>query len=99
MKDTTQRIGEDIYETQFVYKGKLHKGVQRNKVVNLYFDRNECPTCDELFKSVSAFDKHRIGTIGVDRRCMTKDEMLAAGMMQNKHGFWVSKIWEDWTGE
>lgn len=54
-------------------------------------DRNECPTCLELFNSTFAFDKHRVGKIGVDRRCMTQDEMVGSGMGKNKAGFWVSE--------
>lgn len=52
-------------------------------------DRNQCQGCKEYFNSVAAFDKHREGKHGVDRRCLTADEMQAKGMAKNSHGFWV----------
>lgn len=53
-------------------------------------DRNQCPSCSLYFNSTFAFDKHRTGKHGVDRRCMTMEEMLAAGMAQRADGFWIS---------
>lgn len=50
--------------------------------------RNECPTCGERFNSNAAFDKHRTGHYGVDRRCMTAEEMQAHGMVKRDDGFW-----------
>jgi len=52
--------------------------------------RNECPTCGERFNSNSAFDKHRTGQYGADRRCLTADEMRARGMVLRDDGFWRS---------
>lgn len=52
-------------------------------------DRNQCPTCRLYFNSTSAFDKHRTGTFGFDRRCLTAPEMEARGMTTNEAGFWV----------
>lgn len=63
---------------------------------------NLCTTCGEDFAGVSAFDEHRIGkhaylfSEGLNmnppkedgRRCMDKDEMLAAGLQQNAQGRW-----------
>jgi hypothetical protein len=37
--------------------------------------KNQCMSCKEYFNSNSAFEKHRHGQYGVDRRCMTPDEM------------------------
>ena len=34
---------------------------------------------------------HRTGRHGVDRRCMTEEEMTAKGMLMNATSFWVSK--------
>lgn len=51
---------------------------------------NECPTCLELFNSNAAFDKHRTGTYGVDRRCLTVEEMTERGMCKNAGGWWVT---------
>lgn len=52
--------------------------------------RNQCPTCKEYFNSNGAFDKHRTGSHGVNRRCMTIDEMLEKGMAIRADGFWVA---------
>lgn len=52
-------------------------------------DRNQCTGCDEVFNSTSAFEKHRTGKHGVDRRCRSPEEMLAIGMAQGSHGYWV----------
>lgn len=52
-------------------------------------DRNQCQGCKAYFNSTAAFDKHRAGQHGVDRRCLTEAEMLAKGMAQNSGGFWV----------
>ncbi len=54
-------------------------------------DRNQCPTCGEYFNSTKAFDRHRTGRFGVDRRCMTVVEMTARGMVLNKAGFWITE--------
>ena len=51
-------------------------------------NRNQCPTCNQYFNSNGAFDKHRTGRHGVDRRCMTVDEMIAEGMILGEDGFW-----------
>lgn len=53
-------------------------------------DRNQCPGCGEYFNSTFAFEKHRTGQHGVDRRCLTPEEMRAKGMDMNAAGFWVS---------
>ena len=54
-------------------------------------DRNQCQGCKTYFNSTKAFDKHRRGEHGHDRRCLTEAEMLAKGMSVNKDGFWVTK--------
>ena len=43
-------------------------------------NRCQCPTCGEYFTSTRAFDRHRIGQFGNDRRCLTATEMDAAGL-------------------
>ena len=48
----------------------------------------ECPTCLERFVGETAFDAHRFGKYGRNRRCMTAQEMLAAGMQRNRKGYW-----------
>jgi len=53
-------------------------------------DKNQCPSCGELFNSTYAFDTHRHGSFGKDRRCMTLEEMTEKGMAKNDAGFWIS---------
>ena len=46
-----------------------------------------CSGCHEHFRSISGFDKHRIG-----RRCLTVEEMLAKKMIHNQEkGFWITE--------
>jgi len=52
-------------------------------------DRNQCQGCKAYFNSSAAFDKHRTGEHGKDRRCRTADEMEAKGMSRNAAGFWI----------
>jgi hypothetical protein len=54
-------------------------------------ERNQCQSCKEYFNSVRAFERHRMGTYGVDRRCRTPEELLALGCSLNKDGFWITK--------
>lgn|GEM_PF-2968960 len=73
-----------------------------NPNVKLGGDKNECAACGRLFRSTFAFDKHRVGYFSAPvkdgaqfpRRCMTEEEMRAAGMGINKRGFWVSELYE-----
>lgn len=58
-------------------------------------DRNQCQGCKQPFNSSYAFDKHRVGEFGKDRRCLTQSEMLAKGMGTNTAGFWVSALMTD----
>lgn len=53
--------------------------------------RNQCQGCKQYFNSNTAFEMHRVGTHGVDRRCITEEEMLAKGMVLNAQSFWMSK--------
>ena len=53
--------------------------------------RNQCPTCKEYFNSNGAFDKHRTGSHGVNRRCRSTEEMIEKGMALRKDGFWVAE--------
>lgn len=52
--------------------------------------RSLCAACRELFRSVAAFDKHRTGKHGVDRRCRTVAEMTERGMVRNARGDWTT---------
>ena len=59
---------------------------------NLTNQRNQCPGCNEYFNSNLAFDKHRTGRHGVDRRCRTPLEMTEHGMFVSSSGWWVSEL-------
>lgn len=63
--------------------------------VKLRGDRNQCAGCGLLFNSSHAFDKHRFGRHGIDRRCMSVDEMHAAGMVIGGDGFWRGSAMPD----
>ena len=54
-------------------------------------DCNQCPGCAKYFNSTGAFDKHRTGQHGVNRRCRTEEEMLDIGMLVNSKGYWVKE--------
>jgi len=54
-------------------------------------DKNQCQGCKEYFNSIKAFDMHRTGKHGVDRRCMTVDEMTEKGMSLNASEFWITE--------
>lgn len=58
--------------------------------MNLSGDRNQCQGCKEYFNSTAAFDKHRHGDFGIDRRCRTPMEMTDKGMAKNAAGFWIT---------
>ena len=51
-------------------------------------DRNQCPSCARHFNSSRAFEKHRAGDHGVNRRCLDEAEMLARDMVLGGDGFW-----------
>lgn len=53
-------------------------------------DHCQCGGCGLYFNSTYAFDKHREGKHG-NRRCLTTDEMLLAGMTTNATGWWISQ--------
>ncbi len=53
----------------------------------------ECGACRERFKSVTGFDRHRVGP-GDARRCLSAEEMRAAGMSRNERGQWITAAYE-----
>lgn len=59
----------------------------------LYTDTCRCTGCGEYFNSPAAFDKHRVGEPGIDRRCWTPAEMRAHGMSKNDRDLWVTKAY------
>jgi hypothetical protein len=58
-------------------------------------DHNQCQSCKRYFNSTSAFDKHRIGEFGVDRRCMTDSEMTSRQMCIDARGWWIGEKLSD----
>jgi len=62
--------------------------------VKLTGNRNQCQGCKQYFNSNSAFDKHRTGEHGVNRRCRTPDELTALGMLVNHAGFWITEKYD-----
>jgi hypothetical protein len=63
-------------------------------IMRLTGSRNQCQSCKQYFNSVTAFDKHRIGEHGVNRRCRTPEEMTALGMLVNHAGFWITEKYD-----
>ena len=53
--------------------------------------RCACGACQLRFNSLSAFDLHRTGLYGVDRRCREPGEMRSIGMSVNEQGFWIER--------
>jgi hypothetical protein len=49
--------------------------------------RCECRCCGLRFKSESAYDAHRVGTYGIDRRCLTEAELRARGYEPDPRGY------------
>lgn len=50
-----------------------------------------CSVCHQTFTGTSAGDAHRVGSHGVDRRCLTPDEMRShpkRPMEQDRRGYW-----------
>jgi hypothetical protein len=54
-------------------------------------DRCQCASCNESFNSTYAFDHHREGQYGLDRRCLVSAEMIAKGMAKSAASFWVAR--------
>ena len=59
-------------------------------------NRAHCSSCHKTFRGDAGFDKHRVGSYRPEdpRRCMTTEEMLEAGMVQNAKGLWVTEAWD-----
>jgi hypothetical protein len=77
----------------------VNTGANIGANMKLTGDRNQCQGCKEYFNSTFAFDKHRTGDFGVNRRCKTRDEMEGMGMSINHAGFWISSAYGGpWRG-
>ena len=54
-----------------------------------------CTGCHRIFASLSAFDLHRTGKFErKKRRCMTEQQMLTRGMVQNAKGWWMRSAFD-----
>lgn len=53
--------------------------------------KNQCGGCGQYFNSNTAFDKHRTGVFGVNRRCLNDQEMEAKKMQKNAWGYWTGE--------
>lgn len=62
-------------------------------------NRNQCGGCSEYFNSVGAFEKHRVGKYGEQRRCLTPEEMMQKGMSKNDAGFWIGEKMTKWMAK
>lgn len=51
-------------------------------------DNCQCRACGLLFRRTSTFDKHRVGKVGAERRCLTAEELKAMSWFQDSAGFW-----------
>lgn len=47
----------------------------------------KCSVCGHYFGGEIAFDKHRVGDM-TDRRCMSEQEMIDAGLHKDERGYW-----------
>lgn len=63
----------------------------KEATMRLTGSRNQCQGCKQYFNSNTAFDLHRTGEHGVDRRCRTTEEMTALGMLLNNANFWITE--------
>lgn len=55
-----------------------------------------CTVCGDYFNSAAAFDKHRDGPMGPERRCLSHEERRAKKMDVNNNGYWVTalRVWD-----
>lgn len=56
----------------------------------------QCARCSCVFRSLSTFDKHRVGP-WADRRCLTHQEMQDRGFRQRADGVWMGKANPLWA--
>ncbi len=60
--------------------------------MKLGMSRNQCGGCGQYFNSNAAFERHRTGDYGINRRCLNDDEMLAKKMEKNAAQFWTTGL-------
>lgn len=76
----------------------MTQGINRRPERVLRGDHNQCAARLEYFNSTAAFEKHRTGDFGVDRRCRTAQEMEKSGMSRNADGWWITSAWTERRG-
>lgn len=52
---------------------------------------NSCMACERRFVGVTTFEQHRVGTVGVDRRCASDAELRERGLAEDDTGAWVNE--------
>lgn len=69
------------------------KPITDDPMLPRYTDKCRCMECGEYFWSSYGFTEHRVGNWennGVNRRCLTTDEMIKRRWRKNKSGHWIS---------
>jgi len=56
--------------------------------------RCQCGGCGAYFNGERGFDRHRVGTHGLNRRCLTGAELMVRGWHRNVAGFWATSYWD-----
>jgi hypothetical protein len=69
----------------------MSSDVKKRIIMILTGSRNQCGNCGQYFNSNTAFEKHRTGVFGIDRRCLNDQEMEAKKMAKNTAGFWTGE--------
>jgi hypothetical protein len=69
----------------------MNSDVKKRVIMMLTSSRNQCGGCGQYFNSNTAFEKHRSGIFGIDRRCLNDQEMKAKKMVKNAAGFWTGE--------
>ncbi len=62
----------------------------KNSTRRLQGHHCQCASCGEQFNSTTAFDRHRVGRPGVDRRCLSEFEMRLVCMSISSTGWWIA---------
>jgi hypothetical protein len=69
----------------------MSSNARKRIIMILTSSRNQCGGCGQYFNSNTAFEKHRTGVFGIDRRCLNDQEMEAKKMAKNAAGFWTGE--------
>lgn len=69
----------------------MNSNGKKGIMMRLTGSKNQCGACKQYFNSNTAFDKHRTGKFGVDRRCLNEQEMVEKKMVKNASGYWTGE--------